>query len=141
LVLLLVVVFSVLDLAWPHDRKTTEVAAPGAAPAPLRPKLYREGETTIVIDNGFIHTSRFRYGGNSGKKEADALFVCLTVGVDEVFGPEETPINPFEGTERHTHARQMRKGMEEIKDQCLEELTFDPEGPGKEQDQHNGNAK
>jgi hypothetical protein len=127
LLLLLLAVFSVMDLAWPSNRGTTAVATPDDAPAPMRPKLYRKGETTIVIESGFFHRSSFRYGGNTGKKEADALFVCLSAGVDEVFGPEEAPLNPFEGMERRTHVWQMRQRVEEIKDQCLKELTFDAE--------------
>jgi len=124
LLLGLIVIFSLFDLVGPRPREAAEVETWSRGPASLRPELSREGDT-IVIDSGFIHTSRFRYGGDSGQEEADALLVCLEEGVEREFGPEDAPINPFEGTEKRTHARKARLLMDEIKDQCLERLSSD----------------
>jgi hypothetical protein len=120
----LIVLFSLFDLAGPPRRKVANTMTTREDPEPARPKLYREGETTIVIDNGFVHTSRFQYGGDAGKEEADALFACLEEGVEREFGPEDAPIDPFEGTDKRTHTRQRLNLTEEIKEQCLDQLAF-----------------
>jgi hypothetical protein len=118
----LVILFSLFDLAGPPRRKVAPPAGTREDSRPPRPKIYREDETTIVIDNGFVHTSRFRYGGDAGKEEADALFACLVEGIEREFGPKEAPINPFEGTDKRTHTRQRLNLTDEIKEQCLELL-------------------
>jgi hypothetical protein len=117
-----VVLFSLFDLAGPPRRKVDPPVGTREDSGPPRPEIYREDERTVVIDNGFVHTSRFRYGGETGKEEADAFFACLVEGVEREFGPEEAPINPFEGTDKRTHTRQRLKLTDEIREQCREAL-------------------
>jgi hypothetical protein len=117
-----VVLFSLFYLAAPPRRKVDPPVGTREDSGPPRPEIYREDERTVVIDNGFVHTSRFRYGGETGKEEADAFFACLVEGVEREFGPEEAPINPFEGTDKRTHTRQRLKLTDEIREQCREAL-------------------
>ncbi len=116
--LLLTVVFSLLEKVVPRNTGAATIAAPGEESAPIRPELSREGEATVVINAGFLHNSRIRYGGDNGPERADALFACLEAGIETEFGPEDAPIDPLDGTDRRSQRAQMRSLMKEIQDRC-----------------------
>lgn len=52
---------------------------------PVRVKLTRVDDRTILIEMGFFNQSRYRFN-NSDKEEVDALYNCFEEGITREFG-------------------------------------------------------
>ena len=124
----LAVVFNLIEKLVPHDTRAATSAASGAVPgeeaAPIRPKLSREGPGTVLVDAGFFHHSRFRFNGDGGTEQADAVFACLKAGIEREFGPEDSPTSPIEGTDRSAQRREMRALMKKMQERCMEQVVI-----------------
>ena len=116
-------IFSLFDMASPPKARTAASLAAAQDPPPIRPKLSLKDDGSVVVDMGFVHRWTVRHSLDGGIEEGEVLYACLKAGVERDFGTEEAPLNPFVGTDRRSHRKQMRSIVREIQEECLREFS------------------
>lgn len=95
-----------------------EVEAEVGATGAIRPVLTRDDPQTIVIDLGFMRSSRFQFSGDESA-QADAFAACLEREFAATFAAAEWDAADAGAAERSALRRRMKTVVREISDRCL----------------------
>ena len=99
--------FLLVTMAIHFLEKTAKPESSAAVAKPVRVKLTRVDDETILIEMGFFNKSRYRFNNSDSKEEIDALYNCLEEGIAREFGAN---------AERRRISSRAR--MKEVQDRC-----------------------
>ena len=97
---------------------STTAASTSPAFGPSVPTLELEDGNTIVVDTGFMRTTRYRFPLDSQAPIVECMYPCLEKGIAETFGADAEESAALFAESPWTH-REMQQRMQRIQDRCF----------------------